>query len=52
MKNIRAGVPKATINRDKPLTYEQAQAPYKIGVTKSWNSWNTGQFKTKYFKLS
>ena len=44
LKNIRAGVPKATINRDKPLTYEQSQAPYKIGVTKGWNSWHSGDF--------
>lgn len=34
-------MPKATVNRNKPLTYEQAQAPYKIGVTKGWNSWHT-----------
>ncbi|XP_064619404.1 small ribosomal subunit protein uS3m-like isoform X2 [Lineus longissimus] len=40
-KNIRAGVPKTTINKNKPLTYEEANAPYLIGVRKSWNSWNT-----------
>ena len=40
-KNIRSGVPKITQNRSKPLTYEEAQPPYRIGVRKSWNSWNT-----------
>ncbi|XP_064601558.1 small ribosomal subunit protein uS3m-like [Liolophura sinensis] len=41
MKNRRAGQPKTTINKTLPMTYEQSQPPYKIGVTKSWNSWNT-----------
>ena len=36
-----AGRHKPTINRDKPLTYEQSQEPYYIGVTKSWNSFST-----------
>ncbi|XP_076459534.1 small ribosomal subunit protein uS3m-like [Babylonia areolata] len=49
LKNIRAGVPKATINRDKPLTYEQAQAPYRIGVTKGWNSWHTANLAKEGF---
>ncbi|CAI9716476.1 ribosomal S24, mitochondrial-like [Octopus vulgaris] len=40
-KNVRAGQPKISLRQDKPLTYEQSQPPYLIGVTKSWNSWNT-----------
>ncbi|KAK7508024.1 hypothetical protein BaRGS_00000989 [Batillaria attramentaria] len=49
LKNVRAGVPKATVNRNKPLTYEQAQAPYRIGVTKGWNSWNTSNLYEEGF---
>ena len=37
----RSGHYKLTATRDRPLTYEQANPPYRIGVTKSWNSWNT-----------
>ncbi|XP_041363234.1 28S ribosomal protein S24, mitochondrial-like [Gigantopelta aegis] len=44
-KNIRSGIVKATVRGDKPLTYEQALAPYQIGVRKSWNSWNTSNLK-------
>ncbi|GAB1600763.1 28S ribosomal protein S24, mitochondrial-like [Argonauta hians] len=40
-KNIRAGQPKISLRQNKALTYEESQAPYLIGVTKSWNSWNT-----------
>jgi hypothetical protein len=40
-KNIRAGQIKGSISRNIPVTYEQAQYPHQIGVTKSWNSWNT-----------
>ncbi|KAL5017818.1 hypothetical protein ScPMuIL_003540 [Solemya velum] len=40
-KNLRAGQYKSTIHRTKPLTYEETQQPFKIGATKSWNSWNT-----------
>ena len=43
-KNIRSGVPKISKNRSKPLTYEMSQGPSKIGVTKTWNSWNTSMF--------
>ncbi|KAL3876344.1 hypothetical protein ACJMK2_034203 [Sinanodonta woodiana] len=41
-KNLRAGKQKVSINHDKPLTYEQTQPPNMIGVSKSWNSWNSG----------
>ncbi|KAI3389168.1 hypothetical protein SNEBB_009724 [Seison nebaliae] len=41
LKNKRAGVPKVTKNRTKPLTYEEANPPHYIGVRKSWNTWNT-----------
>lgn len=37
----RATRPKKTSTETIPLTYEQAQFAEKIGVTKSWNSWNT-----------
>ncbi|XP_067948972.1 small ribosomal subunit protein uS3m-like [Watersipora subatra] len=40
-KNVRTGKPKTTNNRSKPLTYEQAQQPNRIFVTKYWNSINT-----------
>lgn len=39
--NVRTAVPKVTNNRSKALTYEQAQKPHQIGVTKAWNSWNS-----------
>ena len=34
----------ATIKRDLPLTYEQANYPEHIAHRKSWNSWNTSKF--------
>ena len=37
----RSGHYKLTATSDRPLTYEQANPPYRIGVTKGWNSWNT-----------
>jgi small subunit ribosomal protein S24 len=37
----RSTRPKKTSNESLSLTYEQAQFVEKIGVTKSWNSWNT-----------
>ncbi|CAH1794178.1 unnamed protein product, partial [Owenia fusiformis] len=40
-KNIRAGVPKTTPDRSKPLTYEEWCHPEHIGERKAWNSWNT-----------
>ncbi|XP_060063406.1 small ribosomal subunit protein uS3m-like [Ylistrum balloti] len=40
-KNLRSGVPKTTIKRMVKLSYETAQFPHQIGVTKSWNSWHT-----------
>jgi len=40
-KHVRSGVYKSTTNRSRPLTYEEAQKPHQIGVTKAWNSWNT-----------
>ncbi|XP_014768081.1 28S ribosomal protein S24, mitochondrial [Octopus bimaculoides] len=40
-KNVRAAQPKISLRQDKPLTYEKSQPPYLIGVTKTWNSWNT-----------
>ena len=42
----RSGHYKLTATRDRPLTYEQANPPYRVGVTKSWNSWNTSILHT------
>jgi len=41
VKNKRTTRPKKTTNNSFPLNYEQSQFAEKIGVTKSWNSWNT-----------
>ncbi|CAI8007362.1 28S ribosomal protein S24, mitochondrial [Geodia barretti] len=41
----RSGHYKLTATRDRPLTYEQANPPYRVGVTKSWNSWNTSTLR-------
>ena len=40
-KNTRVTRPKVSKNLSIPLTYEQTQFVENIGVTKSWNSWNT-----------
>ena len=40
-RNTRTTRPKKTNDHSHPLNYEQAQFAEKIGVTKSWNSWNT-----------
>jgi hypothetical protein len=51
----RATRPKKTSNESIALTYEQAQFAEKIGVTKSWNSWNTCKLNILYetkFSLS
>lgn len=37
----RATRPRKSNNESTLLNYEQAQFAEKIGVTKSWNSWNT-----------
>lgn len=50
-KNIRSGVYKTTNNRSRPLTYEQAQKPHLIGVTKAWNSWNASRLCNFYLFL-
>ena len=41
VRNTHATRPKKTNNNSVELTYEQAQFAEKIGLTKSWNSWNT-----------
>ena len=38
--NQKTGFYKVTQMGDLPLTYEQANPPYRIGVTKAWNTWN------------
>ena len=44
IRNKRTTRPKRTTNNSLPLNYEQAQFAEKIGLTKSWNSWNTCKF--------
>lgn len=41
IRNKRATRPKRTNDNSLILNYEQAQFAENIGVTKSWNSWNT-----------
>ncbi|XP_023217086.1 28S ribosomal protein S24, mitochondrial-like [Centruroides sculpturatus] len=41
LEKTQAGKYKVSLNHDKPLTYEQANAPHRIGHRKAWNSWNT-----------
>lgn len=41
VRNTHATRPRKTKNNSVELTYEQSQFAEKIGVTKSWNSWNT-----------
>lgn len=41
VRNKHATRPKKTNNNSVELTYEQAQFAEKIGLSKSWNSWNT-----------
>ena len=42
-KKIRSGCYKVSNNKNVELTYEMAQGPCKLGVTKSWLSWNTSE---------
>lgn len=41
VRNTHATRPRKTNNNSVELTYEQAQFAENLGVTKSWNSWNT-----------
>ena len=52
-KNVRAGKKKISTGgkRMKWLTYEEAQPPEMIGVTKSWHSWNTSKTKHRVLML-
>jgi hypothetical protein len=42
--NRRSTRPKRKNQATTPLTYEQSQFMENIGVTKSWNCWNTCNF--------
>lgn len=42
----RATRPKKTTDHSTLLNYEQSQFAEKIGLTKSWNSWNTCKLLT------
>lgn len=48
--NSPAGHFKITPRKDLPLTYEQSQPPYRIGVTKGWNSWNASTMSLESFQ--
>ncbi|KAL5476168.1 hypothetical protein EMCRGX_G026082 [Ephydatia muelleri] len=41
----KSGHYKITPKKDRPLTYEQSNPPYRIGVTKGWNSWNASTLR-------
>lgn len=45
-----AGRYKKTLNRSKPLTYEQAFWPEQIAIKKGWNSHNTGQLEGTFMQ--
>nr|CAG4642919.1 EOG090X0I6M [Evadne anonyx] len=40
-QRVQSGRYKISVRRDKPLTYEMANAPHHIASRKSWNSWDT-----------
>ena len=42
-KNVRSGVIKGSRKQNIEITYEESQPPENIGVTKSWNSWNSSK---------
>ncbi|XP_045449378.1 28S ribosomal protein S24, mitochondrial [Melitaea cinxia] len=42
---VVSGKYRITKKRDRPLTYEMANAPHYIAHRKSWNSWNTSSLK-------
>ena len=49
MNDIDASfVVQVTLDHSKPLTYEMAVKPEKIGIHKSFNSFNTGQLEDTY----
>jgi small subunit ribosomal protein S24 len=45
LHKIKAGRYKVTLDRTRPLTYEMAMIPEKIGTHKAFNSLNTGQLE-------
>lgn len=47
-----SGKYKITPKRDRPLTYEMANAPYLISTRKSWNSWNCGKPKAQQIPIN
>ena len=51
MSNARqTGEYKVTINRTKPLTYEQSMKPSDIGEKKGYNSFNTSQLEGTFLE--
>ena len=49
-KTRRTGEYKVTINRSKPLTYEQSMKPTDIGYRKGFNSANTAQLEGTFLE--
>lgn len=45
---VQAGKYKVTLDQSKPLTYEMALSPQKIGIHKSFNSFNSGQLEDTF----
>lgn len=45
VRNTHATRPRKTNNNSVELTYEQSQFIEKLGITKSWNSWNTSNLQ-------
>jgi hypothetical protein len=41
--HVRVGRFKPSKDKSIALTYNESKAPYKIGLEKSWNSWNTSK---------
>jgi len=48
LHKVQAGKYKVTLDQSKPLTYEMAVSPLKIGIHKSFNSFNTGQLEDTF----
>lgn len=40
---VQAGRYKRSKNHDKPITYEEINAPYQIHHRKAWCTWNTSK---------
>ncbi|XP_052265532.1 28S ribosomal protein S24, mitochondrial-like [Dreissena polymorpha] len=43
--HVRVGRFKPSKDKSIALTYDESKPPYKIGLEKAWNSWNTSNLK-------